>query len=63
MCALGYILSFYFMYIINRGSVNEMDGMTKCHRMDRRGVYEMDGQKKCQKIEMPLRWIKFNNTF
>ena len=28
--------------------------------MNRGGVYEMDGQTKCQKIEMPLKWIKFN---
>ena len=31
--------------------------------MERGGVYEMDRQKKCQKIEMPLTWIKCNNTF
>ena len=31
--------------------------------MDKGGVYEMDRQKKCQKIEMPLTWIKCNNTF
>ena len=28
-----------------------------------RGFYEMDTQKKCQKVEMPLKWIKFNNVF
>ena len=39
---------------MNRPSVIEMD---------RAGVYEMDGQKQCKKMEMPLKWIKFNNAF
>ena len=28
--------------------------------MDRGGVYEMDGQTKWQKMEIPVKWIKFN---
>ena len=39
---------------MNRPSVIEMD---------RAGVHEMDGQKQCKKMEMPLKWIKFNNAF
>ena len=31
--------------------------------MDKGRAYEMDRQTKCQKMEMPLKWIKFNNTF
>ena len=28
--------------------------------MDRGGVYEMDRQTKWQKMEIPVKWIKFN---
>ena len=38
----------------------EIPSVTEIERGD---VYEMDGQKKCQKTEMPLKWIKCNNTF
>ena len=31
--------------------------------IDRGGVYEMDRHTKWQKMEMPLNWRKFNNTF
>ena len=31
--------------------------------MDNICVYEMDRHKKCQPMEMPLKLIKFNNTF
>ena len=57
-CQLTYILiklvEEVSMKWMNKPSVTEME---------KGGVYEMDRRKSAKNMEMPLKYIKFNNTF